>query len=148
MTKKKRNKLDSKVADGDMTSMIDMVFQLIAFFTVLINFAQDEQNDRVTLPESELARPAEVPLEFPITIHLMSDGNVELGGVPTTVEGIGALLNIELQLLKNKEKSAADANIIIRAHRDMSGGRVQDLIKKCQDMGFEKFALRVKEATG
>ncbi len=128
-----------------MTSMIDMVFQLIAFFTVLINFSQDEQNDRVRLPESELARPAESPLESPITLHLISDNSIELGGVPTTIDGIGVLLNVELQLLKTKGKTAADANIIIRADRNMSGGRVQDLIKKCQEMGFEKFALRVKE---
>jgi biopolymer transport protein ExbD len=144
---RKRKKIDTKVAEGDMTSMIDMVFQLIAFFTVLINFSQDEQNDRVTLPESELARPAEVPFEFPITLHLMSDGNVELGGLPTSIEGLGALLNIEIELLKTKEKSAKDANIIIRAHKDMSGGRVQDLINKCQELGFEKFALRVKEVS-
>ena len=144
---KKRKKIDTRVADGDMTSMIDMVFQLIAFFTVLINFSQDEQNDRVILPESELARPAEAPFEFPITIHLMDNGNVELGGVPTSIEGLGALLNIELQLMKTKDKSAKDANIIIRAHKDISGGRVQDLINKCQEMGFEKFALRVKEIT-
>ena len=44
-----------------MTPMIDMTFNLIAFFMLLINFSQSEQNDRVILPVSELAKPAEVP---------------------------------------------------------------------------------------
>ena len=40
------------MAEGDLTPMIDMVFQLIAFFMVLINFAQTESNERVVLPSS------------------------------------------------------------------------------------------------
>ena len=53
-------------AEADLTPMIDMTFQLIAFFMVLINFSQSEQNEKVTLPTSELAKPADVPLEYPI----------------------------------------------------------------------------------
>jgi len=84
-----QQKFSAKAADGDMTAMIDMVFQLIIFFMVLINFSQDDQNDKIKLPSSELAKPAEAPLKFPIL--------------------------------------------------------VQDLIKKCQELGFEQFVLRVKE---
>ena len=36
--------------EGDMTPMIDMTFQLIAFFMVLINFTQTEQNERIRAP--------------------------------------------------------------------------------------------------
>ena len=50
--KVKSKKVD--LAEGDLTPMIDMVFQLIAFFMVLINFAQTESNDRVKLPSSHL----------------------------------------------------------------------------------------------
>ena len=53
-----------------MTPMIDMVFQLIAFFMVLINFAQTEANDHVKLPSSQLVKPPEVALEFPIVLHV------------------------------------------------------------------------------
>lgn len=37
-------------AEGDMTPMIDMTFQLIAFFMVLINFAEGDQDQRIKLP--------------------------------------------------------------------------------------------------
>ncbi|MFN7292338.1 MAG: ExbD/TolR family protein, partial [Pirellula sp.] len=55
-----KSNLSSKMAEGDMTPMIDMVFQLIIFFMVLINFSQDDQNEKIKLPSSELAKPAEV----------------------------------------------------------------------------------------
>jgi len=45
-----------QTAEADMTPMIDMTFQLIAFFMVLINFAEDNMDDRVKLPSSELAK--------------------------------------------------------------------------------------------
>ena len=44
-------------AEADLTPMIDMTFQLIAFFMVLVNFSETEADARVVLPESELAKP-------------------------------------------------------------------------------------------
>ena len=53
------------IQEGDLTPMIDMTFQLIAFFMVLINFNQSEQNEKIQLPESTLAKPPDAPLETP-----------------------------------------------------------------------------------
>lgn len=131
--------------DPDLTPMIDMTFQLIAFFMVLINFSQSEQNDRVTLPVSELAKPAEKPLEFPIIVHLTSANTVEIAGNIVNLEALRSQLAPELSLLALENKTAADANVILRGHSTIPGGRVQDVIKKFQDIGFERFALRVKE---
>ncbi len=138
-------KAPAKQAEGDMTSMIDMVFQLIAFFMVLINFSQDDQNAKISLPESELAKPTEAPSEFPIVMHLDRDGRIYMGANEATIDSIKPLLGTEVSVLKSNQKEAKDGNIIIRAHREAAGGKVQDLIAKCQEMGFEKFALRVKE---
>jgi biopolymer transport protein ExbD len=132
-------------AEADLTPMIDMTFQLIAFFMVLINFSQSEQNDKVVLPTSELAKPVDSPIEFPIIVHMTNDGSVVIGGDQLSLETLRTRLAPELSLLKLQGKTASDANIIIRGHRSVPGGRIQDLISRCQDMGFEKFALRVKE---
>ena len=131
--------------EPDLTPMIDMTFQLIAFFMVLINFSQSEQNDKVVLPTSELARPVDAPIEFPIIVHMTSTGSVVIGGDEISLEMLRSRMAPELSVLKLQSKTARDANIIIRGHRNVSGGRVQDLISKCQELGFEKFALRVKE---
>ncbi len=131
--------------EADLTPMIDMTFQLIAFFMVLINFSQSEQHDRVVLPTSELAKPVDSPIEFPIIVHLTSDDAVVIGGDKVAMEALRSRLNPEISLLKLDGKTAADASIIIRGHRTAPGGRVQDLITRCQELGFEQFALRVKE---
>ncbi len=132
-------------AEPDLTPMIDMTFQLIAFFMVLINFSQSEQNDKVVLPTSELAKPVDAPIEHPIIVHLTRDGSVVIGGDEVSIDALRSRLGPELSLLTLQGKTAADANIIVRGHQTVPGGRVQELIKRCQELGFEKFALRVKE---
>ena len=65
-----RKKRQSNIDEGDMTPMIDMTFQLIAFFMILVNFTQAEQDARVELPASKLAKPPEKASEQPLTIQL------------------------------------------------------------------------------
>lgn len=139
----KSKKVD--LAEGDLTPMIDMVFQLIAFFMVLINFAQTESNDRVKLPSSQLVKPPEVPLEFPIILHVAQDGEIILGGDDYTAETLRVGLQRELAVIKAEGKTVQDANVVIRAHKDTSAGDVQEVIRVAQEQQLEKFALRVKE---
>ena len=63
-----------------MTPMIDIVFQLLAFFMFTINFTNTEQDQRVTLPASELAKPTEAPYDHPLTIHLTDRGEFIYAG--------------------------------------------------------------------
>ena len=141
--KVKSKKVD--LAEGDLTPMIDMVFQLIAFFMVLINFAQTESNDRVKLPSSQLVKPPEVALEFPIILHIAQDGEIILGGDDYTAETLRVGLQRELAVIKAEGKSAKDANVVIRAHKDTAAGDVQEVIRVAQEQKLENFALRVKE---
>ena len=141
--KVKSKKVD--LAEGDLTPMIDMVFQLIAFFMVLINFAQTESNDRVKLPSSQLVKPPEVPLEFPIILHVAQDGEIILGGDDYTAETLRVGLQRELAVIKAEGKTVQDANVVIRAHKDTSAGDVQEVIRVAQEQQLENFALRVKE---
>lgn len=139
----KSKKVD--LAEGDLTPMIDMTFQLIAFFMVLINFAQTESNDRVQLPSSQLVKPPEVPLEYPIILHIAQDGEIILGGDSYTAETLRVGLLPELRVIKAQELAIADANVVIRAHKDCATGDVQEVIRVCQEAKLENFALRVKE---
>lgn len=138
-----RKKLE--MSEGDMTPMIDMVFQLIAFFMVLINFSESEINERVVLPSSQLVKPPEAPLEFPIVLHIAQDGEVILGGDTYTAETLKIGLSRELSVLAAEKKKPGDANVIIRAHMDAAAGDVQEVIRVAQEQKLEKFALRVKE---
>jgi biopolymer transport protein ExbD len=63
-----------------MTPMIDMTFQLITFFMFVMNFSEAEQDDRIQLPLSQLAKPVDGPVEKPITLQLTSKGSVIYAG--------------------------------------------------------------------
>jgi biopolymer transport protein ExbD len=139
----------AETLDIDMTPMIDMTFQLIAFFMILINFDASEQDERIQLPSSQLAKPPEAPLEAPITIQLTKRGEVIVGGQSyANPDAIKPILNNERYVLESQDRSAASATIVIRAHKDAKTGLVQNLIKVCQQAEFEKFTLRAKEDVG
>ncbi len=144
---KQRVRTRSGFAEGDMTPMIDMTFQLIAFFMVLINFTEADQNERIRLPISELAQPPDEPLTDAITLQLTQEGTILLGGEEFSVEQLPVPLRRERQVLEaTPGKSVARATIVIRADMRAKAGRVQEVILECQKTGFERFALRAKQA--
>ncbi len=136
------------LATGDMTPMIDLVFQLIAFFVLVTNFSATEMNERVVLPKSVLVKPPEGALEFPITLHIADSGEIVMGGETFTLQTLGIGLNREITVLRSLKKNPADANVIIRAHRNAAAGDVQEVIRVAQEAHLERFALRVREDLG
>ena len=130
--------------DIDMTPMIDMTFQLITFFVFTLNFSTAVQDDRVQLPVSQLAKPAEGPSVEPITLQLMSDGRVIYSGEPVSLQDIGGYLENEKRVMISVSKEPSTATVIVRADGRSQTGDVQDLIKICQEKGFEKFVLRAQ----
>ena len=135
----------SEIHEGDLTPMIDMTFQLIAFFMVLINFTDTVQDERIKLPASALAKPPDSPLETPIVLQLTSEGHVVYQGRTWTVDNLKPQLVSERQFLEYQKKSVSEATIIIRADSTAKTGLVQKLIEACQEAKFEKFALRAKQ---
>ncbi len=136
------------IVEGDLTPMIDMTFQLIAFFMLVINFSDVEQDQRVTLPASELARPPEAPYEHPLTIHLTENDRFIYGGREVTqlAQLRSALLQETQIILRYRTLSLADVTVIIRADENAKTGLVQQVIQACQELEFERFALRGKQS--
>jgi biopolymer transport protein ExbD len=133
-------------AKAEMTPMIDMTFQLIAFFMVVVNFSEADQNERIKLPLSELAKPPDAPLETPITLQLTDEGTVIFGANEVTIPQLANELLREKQVMEaTGTKSARQATIVIRADRAAMTGEVQEVMQICQKTGFEKFALRAKQ---
>jgi biopolymer transport protein ExbD len=129
----------------DYTPMIDMTFQLIAFFMILINFSDAEVDDRVQLPSSAIAKPPSAPSEMPLTIQMVRDGKIIMNAqLLPNAESLRPYLKNEKSVMELKRQNPKDVNIIIRAHKDSKTGLVQQIIKVCQEIGFEKFTLRAK----
>ena len=132
-------------AEGDLTPMIDMTFQLIAFFMVLINFTEADQNEQIQLPASELAKPPEAPFEHPVYVQLTRDGWVILSGQKVPLEGLKPYMIRESEFLRLRKKTPSDATIVVRADKAAPVGVVQEVIQICQETKFDTFVLRAEE---
>jgi len=131
--------------EPDMTPMIDMTFQLIAFFMVLLSFGDLEIDARINLPSSRLAKPPESAPESPLVLQLTSDDRVIFNGEAIPVAGLDKPLFAEKRFLELNGHKPADATVIVRADGEAKTGIVQEVIQKCQDNGFEQFKLRAKQ---
>ncbi|HLA83775.1 MAG TPA: biopolymer transporter ExbD [Thermoguttaceae bacterium] len=132
----------------DMTPMIDMAFQLISFFLFALNFAGADMDERIRLPISELAKPPEAPFESPITLQLNQRGLVFFAGEEMAIPTLRSALRREREFLQYRGGDPAKATVIIRADARAKTGVVQELIKMCQETGFEKFAVAAKQQQG
>jgi biopolymer transport protein ExbD len=132
-------------AEPDMTPMIDMTFQLIAFFMVLLNFGEGEVDARIKLPSSQLAKPPEAALVSPLVLQLTEDDKVIFSGEALPIPALDRPLRNERRFLELNGGKVADATVIVRADANAKTGVVQQVIQMCQENGFEKFALRAKQ---
>ena len=129
----------------DMTPMIDLTFQLTFFFMLSLNFSSDVQSDLVRLPISDIARPVEGAVEMPITIQTLASGMVLFGGDQMTAQALRGPLQREQAVLAGLAgRYRHGGTIVIRADREVPAGKVQEVIRVCQDAGFEKFVLRAR----
>ena len=130
-------------AEMDMTPMIDITFLLISFFLFVLNFSEVDQDQRINLPSSQLARPPEVAYDEPLTIQLTSSDTIIFAGDELTRDGLKSALLREAQIIRaHPDKNVSDVTVIIRADRLAKTGKVQELIKICQEAEFDTFALR------
>ncbi len=155
MKQSKRKIRMSEPAELNMTPMIDIVFLLMTFFTLVINFSQTEQHEQVTLPRSELAQPPEGTVKEPLTLQVASAGEIFIGSTvcflddrETSGKGkpFSQALKDELRIFSVFNNTAPkDVTVIIRADEQTRAGFIQRLIQCCQAQGLEGFNLRAKQ---
>ena len=134
--------------------MIDVVFLLISFFTLVMNFSQAEQHEEIALPKSELAQPPETAPPEMITLQILPDQTIVVGSKRCALEmgdvrasSFSAVLKDELDVLHTLRRvQPADVTIVIRGDADLPMGFVQRLISACQDRGADNFVLRARQA--
>ena len=128
-----------------MTPMIDVVFLLIVFFTLVINFTAADQNERVKLPVSELAQPSEDVPSNQVTLHILTNGDVIYDGVDRTLPELLERLRHHAWFLDFMNVSVEDVIVIIRADAQCEIGHVFDVVELCEKLGLEKFVYRTRQ---
>ena len=134
-------------SETDMTPILDMTFQLTFFFMLTLNFSSEIQSDLVRLPASEIAKPAQGALEASITVQTLALGTVLFGGDQMAVGALRAPLQRERNTIRALGRNVKDVTVIMRADREAPAGKVQEVLRICQELGFQKFVLRAHWGT-
>ncbi len=151
----KMRKIEMGFTEPDMTPMIDIVFQLLTFFMIAINFENTKADERVKLPKDMLAKPPSVKPEHELVLNFGYQR--DSSGRPVQrfpeifyneryvqVSQIGPDLEQERRVMEriHGKEVLRDVTVLIRADSEVPTGLVQELVKKCQETGFSKFSLR------
>jgi len=147
--------MPKETAEPNLTPLLDIVFQLITFFMLVINFASDNYDQRIKLPDAGSARPVEDAqrvMEDRLVLNVDKSGNLLTGNeiqpineATKTIKHQADLVKLNLKVTGVKLDLATaglPTTIILRADKDASFSSILSLIKACQNQGFRKFALR------
>ncbi len=141
-------------AEPNLTPLLDVVFQLITFFMLVINFSQDNFDSRIKLPVAGSARPqddATKLAEERLVLNVDNQGNLLFNGRTLSVEQAARTIKLEAQIARANLKAVngkvgpnegLPARVVIRADRDTPFSSLFALIGTCQTNGYQKFDLK------
>ena len=132
--------------EPNLTPMLDMVFQLVTFFMLVINFKGASLDQSLQLPVLGSARPLEWKGEHePLILNVDLEGRVKVNGVPFAAE---KYVSSEARELKDKLRAAGQkidgelpVPVILRADKGVRFHLMNHVIKVCQEQGYRQFSL-------
>jgi biopolymer transport protein ExbD len=146
-------------AEPNLTPLLDVVFQLITFFMLVINFSNENFDQRVRLPVAGSARPVEDEKSIGddrLILNIDADGHLLFGGETQPLHKAIQTIKHQADLIKINLKAGGqklDASgslpttVVLRGDKAADFGSVHSLIKACQSNGFRKFALKAMTMT-
>lgn len=134
----------SEKVEPNLTPILDMVFQLITFFMLVISFRATDFDKQLVLPVvgSAAAADEEINGEF-LVLNLRAGGKLFVQGKEEpNVEGF---LSFEAgRLLKNiKPDSGGEIVVVVRADRQLRCDFLMRVVKACKKSGLERFDFMV-----
>lgn len=137
-------------AEPNLTPMLDMVFQLVTFFMLVINFKSAEMDLSLKLPVVGSARPVDTHGQRGLLVlNIDNAGSLKIYG--RTIKDIERYIAQEAHASRMEARIASDdseagqdlpTTIVIRADRATPFKMLNRVIKSCQENGFRKFALK------
>lgn len=121
----------------DLTPVVDIVFNLLIFFALSLNFAAASRGIDIKLPSASSAKTIR---SDQVTVNLTKEGLTFLNDKKITLEQLGPML---------KEKADKKSLVIIRADSEVEHGkvvRIMDIIKS-QDLNRIAIAVDVETQT-
>jgi len=150
--------MESKEGTPNLTPILDMVFQLITFFMLVINFKAGQMDLTLKLPVVGSARP--VDSKGQVDLLVLNIKVVDYKGKPEAAlmiygnrrDDIENYIKNEahssLMLARSKGRSELEegqelpTTVVVRADKATPFKLLNRVIKACQENGFRRFALK------
>ena len=136
-------------AEPNLTPMLDMVFQLVTFFMLVINFKAAELDASLHLPVVGSARPVQFKGQDLLVLNVSRRGALRVRGedVADAAKFIAneAMMSLFAARRHNPELKEGDelpSVVLIRADRQTPFRHLYAVIVGCQQHGFRNFSLR------
>ena len=137
-------------AEPNLTPILDMVFQLITFFMLVINFKTASLDLTLTLPVVGSARPADNKgQEELLVLNVDKAGHLNVyGAQKTDVEryiATEAQASLFFARKKYPELEPGDdlpTTVVVRADKATPFHLLNKIISTCQKHGYRKFSLK------
>ncbi len=119
----------------NITSLIDVMFLLVIFFTVTSTF-RNQPAITLVLPRSATATDA---VETPAILYLTADGRVFLNDAPVAKNELGVIL-------ERMHAASGEDRMVLRADEKAAHGDVVGLIDTIKQSGFTRVSLSARTA--
>jgi biopolymer transport protein ExbD len=136
-------------AQPNLTPILDMVFQLITFFMLVINFKTAELDMSLKLPVVGTARPVETGgRKDLLVLNIDTKGELKVYGRTMPIDNYirgEAMASLFAARKENPALQVGDelpTTVVVRADRSTTFKLLYRVIKTCQDNGFRHFALK------
>ncbi|HEV8002314.1 MAG TPA: biopolymer transporter ExbD [Planctomycetaceae bacterium] len=144
-----RSSAELSAAQPNLTPLLDMVFQLITFFMLVINFKDAALDQSLQLPVLGSARPLDTKgQEDLLVLNIDAEGRLKVYGVSRDVQPyIADEARQEEARLKSKGTPLKAGEelptmVVIRADRTTPFKLLNEIIKTCQKHNYRRFALK------
>jgi biopolymer transport protein ExbD len=125
-----RDAADSEDGPINLTSMMDMVFNLLIFFLVATTIVEEERDLTVKLPETVRADAVDT-LPKQLVINIQEDGSLVVAGDAYDPAGLSAML------AKAAQENPAP-NVLIRSDERTPFRHFADVVDRCREAGISE----------
>lgn len=141
-------------AEPNLTPLLDVVFQLITFFMLVINFSNDNHDQRVRLPIAGSARPIDDPskaAEDRLVLNIDKQGQLLFNGKNFSTSEAVEQIKFQASLIRFNARAAGlkfdsttglPTRVVIRADKELPFSTLYTFMTACQNNGFQKFDLK------
>ncbi len=108
-------------AEPNLTPLLDVVFQLITFFMLVINFSQDNFDSRIKLPVAGSARPQDDAAKLEderLVLNIDKNGHLIFNGQVLSPDEATQKIKLEAQIARAEHQDAPGQG---RTRRGSSG---------------------------